>query len=149
MTIQSSMKFISRHPFFRLSTLCIARSVFKHPFKAKYIILHLTKCHLLQYKRSMYELWIRKEICVIKAVYFLHTCNIMEKTFYMRHQMMTNFHVVFKRQMEFLHIMWSLLEEAFQNSTKTIFIPTSKLTRQFIFTKLLMMIKHKKQIKNH
>ena len=95
----------------------------------------------------MYELWIRKEICVIKAVYFLHTCNIMEKTFYMRHQMMTNFHVVFKRQMEFLHIMWSLLEEAFQNSTKTIFIPTNKLTRQFISTKLLMMIKHKKQIK--
>ena len=45
--IQSFVKFILRHPFFRLSTLCIARSVFKHPFKAKYIILHLTKCHLL------------------------------------------------------------------------------------------------------
>ena len=45
--IQNFMKFISRHPLFRLSTLCIARSVFKHPFKAKYIILHLTKCHLL------------------------------------------------------------------------------------------------------
>ena len=38
---------ISGHRLFRISVLCIARSVFKHPFKAKYIILHLTKCHLL------------------------------------------------------------------------------------------------------
>ena len=70
----------------------------------------------------MYELWIRKEICVIKAVYFLHTCNIMEKTFYMRHQMMTNFRVVFKRQMEILHIM--VYARAFKDLGKTIFLLT-------------------------
>ena len=136
--------------FSSLSIVCIARSVFKHPFKAKYIILHLTKCHLLYYKRSMYELWIRKEICVIKAVYFLHTCNILEKSFYMRHQMMTNFHVVFKRQMEFLDIIWSLHVKAFKIPQKPLsFQPLMllKLTWQFIFTNPLMMINHKKQIK--
>ena len=82
--------------------LCMARSVFKHPFKAKYIILHLTKCHLLYYKGNIYELWIREEICVRKAR-TLHTYVIFETL--LRHQMMTNFRVVFKRQMEFLHIM--------------------------------------------
>ena len=63
---------------------------------------------------------IKKEICVRKAV-LLHT-NVytFDKSFRRDIKMMTNFHVVFKRQMEFLHIMWSLLVEAFENPTKPI-----------------------------
>ena len=74
-TKQNSIPIFLDSLFSRLSIVCIARSVFKHPFKAKYIILHLTKCHLLyQRKGTIYELWIGKEICVIKAV-LLHTYN--------------------------------------------------------------------------
>ena len=46
---------------------------------------------------------IKKEICVIKAVLFHTDVYTFDKSFRRDIKMMTNFHVVFKRQMELLH----------------------------------------------